>query len=100
MDQNPRLVHQRQEIQGIANMYESGPNDGGLVVVKGSHKIHREYFDSMGKFPVSEKASSDDHDGLGYEYPELEWYTKHGAEIIKVCANEGDLIREFCVTSP
>ena len=65
----------------------------GLVIVKGSHKIHREYFDSIGQYPVGEEAKPDQFGGLSYKYPELEYYTKKGAEIIKVCANEGDMIR-------
>ena len=94
MDQSPRLVHKRQEVQGIANMYQSGPDDGGLVVVRGSHKLHRSYFDHAGKFTEDEEPQQEQKGGQHFEYDELEWYKENGAEIVKVCANEGDLIRE------
>ena len=89
------MVHQRQEVQGIANMYQSGPDDGGLVVVRGSHKLHRKYFDHAGKF-VGDLVDPPEKPGGGqhFEYKELDWYKENGAEIVKVCANEGDLIRE------
>ncbi|ORX35381.1 hypothetical protein BD324DRAFT_632596 [Kockovaella imperatae] len=94
IDQSPELVHKRQEVQGIANLYPSGPNDGGLVVVKGSSKLHRQYFDEHGRFPFDANVDPKNvkERGMHFDYKELDWYLAHGAEIIKVCANEGDFI--------
>ena len=44
MDQSAWKVHELQEMQGIANMAESGPDDGGLVVMKGSAKLFDKFF--------------------------------------------------------
>ena len=93
IDQNPYLVHQRQEVQGIANLYPSGPDDGGLIVVKGAPRLHKQYFKEKGKYQETfEDGKPPDAHGH-FDAEELEWYLAHGAEIVKVCANEGDLIR-------
>ena len=75
-------------------MYHSGPDDGGLVVMKGSHLLHRPYFDSIGAFQ-HEQYVAGQRNGHDYDIKELDWYLDHGGEIVKVCANEGDLICEF-----
>lgn len=34
-------------IQGFLNFIESGPDDGGLIVLKGGHKVSKAYHDRM-----------------------------------------------------
>lgn len=50
MDQNPRRIDQLELYQGIANLAPNGPADGGLCVLRGSHKLHGECFDAIGGF--------------------------------------------------
>lgn len=38
--------------QGIVNLNENGPDDGGLVVMKGSSKLMSQFFDEHGRPPV------------------------------------------------
>lgn len=48
MDQSPcrRGMH---VIQGIVNLNDCGPDDGGLLVLEGSSKLIEEYFDVIGR---------------------------------------------------
>jgi hypothetical protein len=91
IDQNPRRIDRFELYQGIANMAPNGPDDGGLCVLKGSHLMHADHFAAIGGFrpeaDMGEKENS-------YRYPmaDFEWYKAHGAEVVKVCAGEGDLI--------
>ena len=79
-------------MQGIANLSANGPDDGGLVVVRGSHLLHRQYFDTHGGVDPAREGE------LGYDYnvEDVDWYVKRGCEVVKVCAGAGDLICEFC----
>lgn len=75
-------------------MSPNGENDGGLCVLKGSHKLHEAHFKAIGGFrPEADRGPKEN----SYLYPpqDFEWYKEHGAEAVKVCANEGDLIREW-----
>jgi len=92
MDQAPRFVNTLQLCQGIANLSPSGPLDGGLVVLRGSHKLHEDHFDSIGGFDTSAD-QGEAFEGYKYSMEDVGWYLKHGCEEIKVCANAGDLIR-------
>jgi len=49
--------------QGIVNLNENGPEDGGLMVIKGSSRLIEEYFDEKGRPPLK---------GNGKVSPELE----------------------------
>lgn len=93
IDQNPRRIDRFELYQGIANMSPNGPDDGGLCVLKGSHLLHDAHFKAIGGFrPEADLGPKEN----SYRYPpqDFEWYKQNGAEVVKVCANEGDLIRE------
>ena len=80
-------------VQGLVNLYPSGPNDGGLLVIEKSHTVFAEYYQR--------------HQNEGIE-PRLADVTDPGLsklEVIKVCAGLGELIlwdsRVFhCNTNP
>lgn len=38
--------------QGIVNLQDNGPDDGGLVVLKGSSRLMKDFFDEHGRPPV------------------------------------------------
>lgn len=77
--------------QGIINLIDNGPKDGGLVVMKGSHKFNDEFFKShsMEKKEAWGKVPDDWH---GFDDEEVQWFEDKGCEIIKVCCEAGDLI--------
>lgn len=77
--------------QGIINLVQNGPEDGGLVVMKGSHLLNDEFFKThtMEKNEAWGKVPDDWH---GFSEEEVGWFEKRGCEIVKVCAEAGDLI--------
>jgi len=91
IDQNPRRIHLFELYQGIANLSENGPDDGGLVLLRGSQKLHEEFFKETGGWK-KEQDSGADQNGYGYIKEDVEWYRNKGCEEVKVCAGEGDLI--------
>jgi ectoine hydroxylase-related dioxygenase (phytanoyl-CoA dioxygenase family) len=77
--------------QGILNICENGPKDGGLVVMKGSHKLNDEFFKchSMDKKEKWGKVPDDWH---GFDEDEVSWFEEKGCEIVKVEVGPGDLV--------
>ncbi|CZR57868.1 uncharacterized protein PAC_07757 [Phialocephala subalpina] len=77
--------------QGIINLVGNGPEDGGLVVVRGSHKFNDEFFKthSMEKKASWGPVPDDWH---GFDDSEVAWFEDRGCKTIKVCAAAGDLI--------
>lgn len=75
--------------QGIINFAPNGPRDGGLVVLKGSHRLVEEYFESHEKDRAADWGSTD---WFGFEAEEVAWFKERGCEEVKVCAEAGDLI--------
>lgn len=92
MDQNPRKYDQFELYQGIASLSHSGPEDGGLYVLKGSHLFHDEHFKSIGGFRP-EQDTGEKENGYQFSPQDADWYKSKGCEEVKVCAGEGDLIR-------
>ena len=84
IDQSPskRGVHC---VQGIINLSPSGPEDGGLVVFPGSHKLNDEFFDTHPRPPSA-------RDVYLFTPEELNWFKERGLRAHKVCAEVGDLI--------
>ncbi len=69
-------------IQGVANLAPSGPDDGGLVVVPGSHLTHAAFFEGH---PQGSQKSD------WYKLSDAE-KAPHRASAIKVCAQAGDFL--------
>ncbi|RAK80590.1 MFS transporter [Aspergillus fijiensis CBS 313.89] len=79
-------------VQGIVNLSEAGPADGGLVVMKGSAPLFDEFFAAnpvTGPTPWRTAKHKDFHP---FSEADLAWYTARGCELVKVCAEPGDLI--------
>jgi hypothetical protein len=87
LDQSParRGVHC---VQGLINLSPSGPDDGGLVVFPGSHKLNDEFMDTM----TDRKSWLPLKDLYLFKKEELEWFATRGVHPHKVCADVGDLI--------
>lgn len=91
IDQDPRTIEEFQLYQGIANLSENGPDDGGLVVLSGSHRLHKQHFDSIGGFRKDSDLGQGQN-GYNFEQEDADWYRQQGCREVKVCANAGDLI--------
>ncbi|CZT15192.1 uncharacterized protein RCC_01073 [Ramularia collo-cygni] len=91
IDQNPRTIERLELYQGIANLAKNGPDDGGLVVLKGSHLLHKQHFEEIGGFREGADAGIGEN-GYNFEKGDDKWYRDRGCEEVKVCAEAGDLI--------
>lgn len=76
--------------QGIINFAPNGPQDGGLVVVRGSHNLIAEYFKKHGMPPEPRTWGPEDY--FSFIAEEVDWFKEAGCEVVKVCADPGDLI--------
>ena len=74
-------------VQGIINLSNSGPEDGGLMVYPGSHKLNDEFFDTQ-----TDKLTWDPMDFYTFSSEQLSWFSERGVQPHKVCAEPGDLI--------
>ncbi|GAA6004026.1 uncharacterized protein JCM10292_005843 [Rhodotorula paludigena] len=74
--------------QGLVNLNDNGPDDGGLLVMKGSSELLKQYFEETGR-PKYEGGKYDWHT---FEEEEMDWFFERGCEWLKVCAEPGDLI--------
>ncbi|KAL1653555.1 hypothetical protein SLS61_003701 [Didymella pomorum] len=89
VDQNPNRKGM-QCVQGILNLAPNGPDDGGLVVLKGSHNANETFFKLH---PETKGAGTwGSMDWHGFDDNEVAWFKNRGCEEIKVCADPGDLI--------
>lgn len=75
-------------VQGILNLAPNGPNDGGLIVMKGSSALNEEFFATH----ESKQTTWGPADWYGFSEKDVEWFKSKGCEAIKVCADPGDLI--------
>jgi len=76
-------------VQGLVNLNENGPDDGGLMVLRGSSQLFEQFFDEHGR---GGHKSWGPADWCGFSLEQQEWFLNRGCEWIKVCAGPGDLI--------
>ncbi len=72
-------------IQGFLNCAPCGPNGGGLIVLKDSHK----YFEEFCREHYDEMETGDWHK---LSVPEIKWYKDRGCNSVKVCCDPGDFV--------
>ncbi|RDW63249.1 hypothetical protein BP6252_10794 [Coleophoma cylindrospora] len=86
IDQSPfrRGIHC---VQGIINLSKAGPEDGGLVVLPGSHNLHDEYIETQTDHSTWKK-----DDLIFVNKEQLAWFKSRNIHPHKVCADPGDLI--------
>lgn len=83
---NKRWAHQDQDperpgfrcLQGLVNLNENGPDDGGLVVMRGGHKISEEYHNA---FKDEERIWQWTNEWYGFKDTGLEWLKERGYEV-------------------
>ncbi|KAI9638809.1 uncharacterized protein MKK02DRAFT_31126 [Dioszegia hungarica] len=89
VDQSP-LVKGLHCVQGIMNISENGPDDGGLMVLKGSSALYTQLFEAFeDKKPAEGWNKHDRHD---HTPEQIQWLMDHGCEYHKVTAEPGDLL--------
>nr|OQO20665.1 hypothetical protein B0A51_11024 [Rachicladosporium sp. CCFEE 5018] len=82
-------------VQGLLNWAPNGPNDGGLIVMKGSSKLFDQFF--------AETREQDDHedkppeemkfgDLFIFKETDVKWFEDHGCEMVKMNMDPGDLV--------
>jgi hypothetical protein len=76
----PRTVMNFASVQGIVNFEENGPEDGGLVLVEGSHHVFSDY---MKKHPSG---------GITWEPSDMNDPLLATLPLIKICAPPGHII--------
>ena len=79
-------------VQGIINLSEAGPNDGGLVVMKRSAPLFNRFFEENPVSGPTPWRSAKHQDFHPFTEENLDWYRAQGCELVKVCAEPGDLI--------
>ena len=73
-------------------MSPAGPKDGGLVVRKGSSKLFGQFFKEFPPDRTKGPLAALHYDFYPFQDADLKWYEERGCEIVKVCAEPGDLI--------
>lgn len=89
VDQSPNRKF-KHCVQGIMNLEENGPNDGGLMVLSGSLPLYQEYFEAHPERKPEEGWSWRD----SYKHPleDMQWFYDRGCKWVKVEAEPGDVI--------
>lgn len=78
-------------VQGIINLSPAGPKDGGLVLMKGSSKLFDQFF-GLNPPDRTQGIGAKHYDFYPFKEHHVDWYKQQGCEILKVCADPGDLI--------
>lgn len=73
----------------LVNLLPNGPNDGGLIVCKGAHKLSEQFHQEMA---WEEKIPAWTPEWYGFTDRGMQWLKDHGCEWTKVCAEPGDLL--------
>lgn len=76
-------------LQGLVNLNPCGPDDGGLIVCKGGHRLSEQFHKEMAD---EERIPAWTPEWYGFTENGMKWLNDHGLEWIKVCADPGDLI--------
>ena len=103
-NQKAVLVRDFDCVQGLLNLRPCGPNDGGLVVWKGSHKGHQQFFTDKGEMTIEElKKAGTKNEAASWKDSGNNWYKlDHDNDVdkahlekyerVKVCCDPGDFI--------
>jgi hypothetical protein len=78
-------------VQGIINLSEAGPKDGGLMLMQGSSKLFDRFF-SLNPPDRTQGIGAKHYDFYPFKEHHVKWYEEQGCNLIKVCAEPGDLI--------
>lgn len=71
---------------------EAGPKDGGLVVMEGSAPLFEKFFKEFPPDRTKGPLAALHYDFYPFQDKDLKWFEERGCNIVKVCAEPGDLI--------
>jgi hypothetical protein len=77
--------------QGIINLSEAGPLDGGLQLLQGSSELFEQFFREHPPQPKAADAPGQ-FDWPGFSLSDIKWFEDHGCKLIKVNGEPGDVI--------
>jgi hypothetical protein len=77
--------------QGIINLSEAGPLDGGLQLLQGSSELFDKFFQENPPKPKAADAPGQ-FDWFGFTLEDVKWFEDRGCKLIKIDAEPGDLI--------
>jgi hypothetical protein len=90
-------------VQGLLNYQPNGPNDGGLILMKGSSKLFDEFFrekkeqaEHEDKPPEEEKFG----DLFIFKEEDVKWFEDHGCTLEKLCLEPGDFVLWYVSYQP
>ena len=89
VDQSPNRRH-KHCVQGIMNLYENGPLDGGLMVLEGSYPLYNEFFEAHEH--EAPEGGWKWIDSYHHTESQLQWFYDRGCTWKKVEAGPGDVI--------
>jgi len=81
---------QRHCVQGLLNILPNGPEDGGLMVLRGSANLFSQYFAEHKHLEPPEKWPT--RDGYAYKEEEIKWFLDKGCEWVKTEMGPGDFV--------
>ncbi|RMJ27111.1 Phytanoyl-CoA dioxygenase PhyH [Aspergillus sp. HF37] len=87
-DQDPSKPGSRC-LQGLVSLNPSGPDDGGLIVCAGGHKVSEQFHREMADEP---RIPAWTPEWFGFTESGMTWLRDNGLQWVKVCADPGDLI--------
>ncbi|KAI5477297.1 hypothetical protein MNV49_006518 [Pseudohyphozyma bogoriensis] len=76
-------------VQGLVNLNDCGPQDGGLMILKNSSQLFEKFFDEHGRKGWKSWGPAD---WCGFSLEQQQWFFDRGCEWLKVEAGPGDLI--------
>lgn len=88
-------------VQGLVNYQPNGPNDGGLVLMKGSSKLFDEFFKEERTGAQSVDAPPPEMkfiDHFRFSEEHVKWFEDRGCKIEKINMEAGDMVQNSVMT--
>ncbi|KAK7413275.1 hypothetical protein QQX98_007863 [Neonectria punicea] len=77
-------------LQGLVNVLPNGPDDGGLIVCKGAHRLSEEFHEEFKN--EADRIWAWTKEWYGFSEKGMEWLKNKGCEWTKLNAEPGDLL--------
>lgn len=79
-------------VQGMLNFAPNGPNDGGLIWMKGSAKVFNEFFAEQRKNEDAENFDHKHQEFFKFHEDHMKWFEDRGYAFTKLELGPGDLV--------
>ncbi|EIW68060.1 hypothetical protein M231_04972 [Tremella mesenterica] len=89
VDQSP-LKRYKHCIQGIINLADNGPKDGGLMILDGSFQLYNQFFEENDADKPADGWSWLDQ--YSFTEKQMQWFYDHGCKWTKLACEPGDLL--------